>query len=322
MGGVGEEAMVDTGSGLEGKFIVRTATEEDLKAAVRLIASVDWHINPYDLHCVYKFQSGGFFVGELDGEVVGHIDAISYPGHLTSIGAFVVKKELRKKGLGRQIWNVAWRSVDHADSLTLVGASEMVPMYKSFGFQSVWSTILGMVDPQNVLKAYSRLAVPPGVSCKPIQDVDFDKLLKYDTAVFGASRRKLLEAWISIPGSLGWVAVNGSDEVIGYTTVKQVISGAGTEIGLAMTPLYANDDVTARLLLKVASETYVGIAALPRSPFELFYSEGGSFGDHASRLMSEVEAQTVHVGEKMFTKGIPPGTRLDRMYGLLSVAFD
>ena len=114
--------------------------------------------------------------------------------------------------------------------------------------------------------------MPPGVSCVPIRMVDFEKIFKYDTSIFGAPCRRLLEKCINLPGSLGWVAVDGNGAVFGYTLVKQVICEAGESIGLSMAPLYADNDIMARALLKVAVEG---------SCFELSYSDGGSYGDHA-----------------------------------------
>ena len=145
---------------------------------------------------------------------------------------------------------------------------------------------------------------------------------KYDTTVFGAPRRILLEKYINIPGSLSWAAVNESGDVVGYTLVKQVISEAGAKIGLIMAPLYADGDIVARALLKVAAETYLATDAVEGSSFELFYSDGGSYGDHASRLIKELEANTVYLGQRMYTKGAPPGRQISKMYGIFSTAFD
>lgn len=304
-----------------GTYLVRIAAEYDLKVVTRLGVFEDWGFNPHELATVYTFNPSGFIVGELDGEVIGHINAVNYPGHSTCIGTFIVKKELRRKGFGKQIWDTAWKSVDHRYTVTLNGVPDMIPLYKSLGFHSMWNTSAAIVDLQKVMLSYNDLVVPFGVSYKPIRSVDFEILFKYDMLVYGAPRRELLKNWINLPGSLGWAAVNERGDVIGYTTVKQVISGAGTEIGLSMTPLYADDDITARLLLKVAASAYLGIEAVANSSFELYYSDGGRFGDHALRLMVELEAEMFYVGQKMYTKGIPPGQQLQTMYALFSTAY-
>ena len=151
-------------------------------------------------------------------------------------------------------------------------------------------------------------------------------MFKYDTSVFGAPCQRLLEKYVNLPGSLGWAAVNEKGNILGYTLVKQVISEEGVKIGLIMAPLYADDDIVARTLIKIAAETYLATEAVEGSSFELFYSDGGSDGgsdgDHASRLIEELEANIVYVGQRMYTKGTPPGRQISKMYGIFSAAFD
>ena len=113
----------------------------------------------------------------------------------------------------------------------------MLIIAKSLGFYSVWNTSAAIIDLDKIINIFSDVTMPPGVSCKPIQTVDFEKLFKYDTSVFGAPRQALLEKCVNIPGSLGWAAVNDKGDVLGYNLVKQIISGAGTDIGLSMAPL-------------------------------------------------------------------------------------
>jgi hypothetical protein len=198
----------------------------------------------------------------------------------------------------------------------------MIANYKSLGFHSVWNTSSAVIDLTKVVKVLSSVTLPPGISCIPIRTVDFEKLFEYDTSIFGAPRRILLEKCVNLPGSLGWAAVSEKGAVLGYNLVKQVICEAGAKIGLTMAPLYADDDVVARALLKVAAETYLGLDAVEGSTFELYYSDGGGYGDHASRLVVESEAKTIYLGQRMYTKGTPPGRQISKMYGIFSTAFD
>ena len=92
-------------------------------------------------------------------------------------------------------------------------------------------------------------------------------------SIFGAPRRILLEKYVNLPGSLGWAAVNEKGAVLGYNLVRQVICETGMQIGLTMAPLYADNDVVARVLMKVAAETYLATDAVEGSSFELYYSD-------------------------------------------------
>ena len=307
---------------IDDSFIVRGATEDDLKIVTRLGVMQDWHFNPHDLACAHAFDPSAFFVGELNGEVISHINAVKYPGHSAYIGTFIVQKEHRGKGYGKQTWDAAWRSLEHSCTIALDGAPSMIANYKSLGFHSVWNTSAAVIDLAKAVNVLSYVTMPPGVSCVPIRTVDFEKIFEYDTSVFGAPRRRLLEKCINLPGSLGWAVVNGKGAVVGYALVKQVICEAGAKIGLSMAPLYADDDIIARGLLKAATEAYLTTDAVEGTGFELSYSDGGSYGDHASRLIRELEASTVYLGQRMYTKGTPPGRQINKMYGIFSTAFD
>ena len=85
----------------DGPFIVRGATEDDLKVVTRLGVLEDWNFNPHDLAYAHAFDFCAFFVGELNGEVISHVNVVKYPGHSAYIGTFIVKKEYRGKGYGK-----------------------------------------------------------------------------------------------------------------------------------------------------------------------------------------------------------------------------
>ena len=197
----------------------------------------------------------------------------------------------------------------------------MVPTYESLGFQSVWKTSVAVVDLTKVIKVLSSITTPPDVSCVPIQTVDFEKIFEYDTSVFGAPRRILLEKYVNLPGSLGWAAVSEKGAVLGYNLVRQFII-EGVKLAVCMAPLYTDDNVVARALFKVTAETYLATDAIEGSHIAFFYSDGGSYGDHASRMVVELEPVMIFsMSQRMFTKGSPPGRQISKMYGLFSTAF-
>ena len=156
-------------------MIVRNATEEDLKVIVRFGVFEDWH--------AYRFDPTGFFVAELGGKVIGHINAVKYPRHSAYIGTFIVQKEHRGKGYGKKLWDAAWRPLDHRCTVALDGAPHMITNYESHGFRSVWNTSSALIDAKKVATTLTNLAIPKGTVVKPIKSVYFEKLFEYDTSV-------------------------------------------------------------------------------------------------------------------------------------------
>ena len=71
--------------------------------------------------------------------------------------------------------------------------------------------------------------------------IDVTKVIEYDASIFGTSCEgftNFTRAWIAIPGSQGWVAVDDRGNLIGYVAVRPVISGIDMKVGpLSLRPL-------------------------------------------------------------------------------------
>ena len=148
-----------------------------------------------------------------------------------------------------------------------------------------------MLDLDKTIKNLTNAIPSIGVAVKPIHELNIEQLLEYDRFIFGTARRKFLEKWITVPGSFGWVAVNEKKDIVGYAVLKQVIRDAGTEIGMAMAPLFANNVNIAKLLLLTAAENCCANPAVPNTKLELFHPVGNICGEDASQLMEDVEAE-------------------------------
>ena len=109
------------------------------------------------------------------------------------------------------------------------------------------------------------------------------------------------------------------------------------ELGLlGIGPLYADDDVIAKLLLKEAAKVYI-TGDNSDQKFELLCCNGGEYGSHGLQLVSGVEADppiflyyvirgpitiAIVIGPRMYKNEIPPGRQLCKIYGITSPDFD
>ena len=128
---------------------------------------------------------------------------------------------------------------------------------------------------------------------------------------------------MTAPGSFGWVAINEGvgKNIIGYSILKHDIRRGGTEIGLAMTPLFADNVHIAKLLLKTAAESCLANEALPKTKLQLLHPVGNNCGEDSSQLMKELKAELTHFAFRMYTKGIPLGRQMKKIYGIASPTF-
>ena len=305
------------------KFVVRGASVGDVNFPTRFAILNGWRpFGPDDLSCAYAFDPSGFFVGELNGEVISHVNAVKYPGHSIHIGCFVVQKEHSGKGYGKQTWDSAWKTLDHSCTIGLDSRSYMIPKFESYGFCAVWENSVVLLSFEKIIKKFGNVDLPAGFLLRPIRTVDAEKLFLYDASVFGSPRHTLVEKWINIPGSLGWAALDENGNVVGYTVVRPIIVGAGTQFGLSLAPLYANSDQIAKTLLTVAAETCRANEAIPVTNFLLIHGHGSAYGEHASQLFSKAEGEYSPFATRMYTKGIPEGKQLTKIYGIMHPAFD
>ena len=178
-----------------------------------------------------------------------------------------------------------------------------------------------MLSLDRVAKILSKIENPSGVAIQPIHKAV--KLFEYDSMVFGASRKMFIKRLMTAPGSFGWVAINQATDntIVGYSILRQVIRGGGTEIGLSMAPLFADTVDIAMLLLKTAAENYLANEAIPKTKLQIFHPVGDNCGENSSQLMRELEAELTHIAFRMYTKGIPIGRQMKKIYGIASPEF-
>lgn len=172
----------------------------------------------------------GFFVGELDGELVGCLSAVSYGDSFGFIGLFIVKHKFRGKGIGTRIGGEGMAYLaDH--NIGLDGVVEQQSYYLRHGFRTAYRNL-----------RYGGVgggSMPEGVV--DISEVPFEKLLEYDTSMFPSPRPQFLKCWIDQPEGVALAVVKGS-RVAGYGVIRQC------QTGYKIGPLFADNEHVAENL--------------------------------------------------------------------------
>jgi GNAT superfamily N-acetyltransferase len=192
-----------------------------------------------DADSFYAADPNGYFVGELNGQVVGSISAVAYDDSYGFMGFYIVLSDLRGQGYGMRLWDAAIGYMGNR-MIGADGVPAMLPKYETKGFRIAYRNV--------------RFAGPGGgrepVGLNRLEDVAFEELAAYDRAHVPAPRTAFLDLWVRQPGSFTRIAMEGG-RIVGYGMARP--SRNAFRIG----PLFADDADIAETLF-AAFRAYVG----------------------------------------------------------------
>lgn len=220
----------------EDNFRVRPMTKDDLKIALSWAASEGWNPGIDDVNNFYIADSGGFLIGELNGNPISCISVIRYNANFNFIGIYIVTPEQRKKGFGLKTWQEAFKLIPN-QSAALDAVLAQVSTYQKFGFKP----------------AHSHLRYQGIITGKILSDmvdlktIDFDQLCRYDNRYFPSYRPHFLSTWINQPHGQGYTIISDGD-LLGYGVIRKATDG------FKIAPLFAeNQDIAEKLFLSLAT---------------------------------------------------------------------
>jgi hypothetical protein len=209
----------------DGSFRVRTMSPEEVALAVDWAAAEGWNPGLSDASCFAAAAPDGFLLGELAGAPAAILSVVNYDEHFSFLGFYIVRPDLRGRGLGLRIWH---EGMARAGSRTsgLDGVVAQQDTYRKSGFVFAYNNIRygGSVAPLCA-------ATPTTV---PLTEVPFDLVARDDATVFPASRPTFLRAWIAAPGHVGRALIR-DERLVAWGVVRPCRTGR--KIG----PLIADD---------------------------------------------------------------------------------
>ena len=207
-------------------------SERAARQAVEWAAAEGWNPGLDDGERFFAADADAFFAAEHDGEIGGTVSCALYGPQYAFIGFYIVRTDLRGRGIGTQLFDRALaRAGDRVVGLD--GVLEQQPVYASLGFELAhrnerWRGSGGGERPDNLVD---------------IAGVEFDALLAYDAAVFGAPRERFLRAWLDREPGHVLASLRGDGGLAGYAVLRPCREGM--KIG----PLFADDGNLAATLL-------------------------------------------------------------------------
>ena len=209
---------------------------EELAFAIDLAAREGWNPGLHDAECFFPADPAGFLIGELAGEPVGCISAVSYAARYGFVGLYIVRPEFRGQGYGLRLWRAAMARL-HEHNVGLDGVVAQQSNYARSGFRFAYPSFRyrGQAEPAEIHD-----------SVRPAAEVAFEAIGDFDRQIFPERRDAFLRGWLTQPMAGAFVAEDGR-RLTGYTVVRRCREG--WKIG----PLAADDPVIARRLYEAAA---------------------------------------------------------------------
>ena len=115
------------------EFTIRPMLADELKIAIDWAAREGWNPGLNDAELFYLADPNGFFVGELNGEIVAVGSAVTYDHTYAFCGLYIVAPEHRGKGYGLTL--TKHRLANCGDrNVGIDGVLENVEIYKRIGY--------------------------------------------------------------------------------------------------------------------------------------------------------------------------------------------
>ncbi|XP_046575414.1 uncharacterized protein LOC124283407 [Haliotis rubra] len=281
------------------KYSVRTATRADVAAIKKLTDIEEWGIPTDFMYCSFDMDSRAWFVAESDsGEILACRVLVYYTEETVAGGIYIVRKDLRGKGIGRDVNAQSLKAVGDAN-ITISATS--VNLYETHGFTFYYDIHQKRGSAEVILGAIPEAEVSPDIRIILYESAMFTELRAYDEAVCETERCYYFKNWIIRHAKYILIARSNTGRVLGYGRL------AVTEYGHEIAPLYANSDVIAMTLLKRLLHQ-----VNPKDSVTMFITSESKAMMEINRKVSLTNVVTLH---KMYTKKQVPHTP-ERLYSL------
>lgn len=275
-------------------FEVGAASATELGMMAEWAAAEGWNPGRTDAAAFVVADPRGFLVGRLDGEPAACISVVRYGADFGFLGFYIVRPDLRGRGLGYRTWQAGMARMD-GRTVGLDGVMEQQANYGRSGFRSAWTSLRYEGAPP-------AAEAPAGVRLVDARRIPFGDLAAFDRRHFGAPRDAFLAAWVGLPDRSSRVALRG-DDIVGFSTLRDAQSAS--RVG----PLFAADaEIAGALVSDLAKERGAASVAV----------DVPGVNERAGEWAREAGLTPTFETARMYT-GPPPESDRAGMFGITSL---
>jgi GNAT superfamily N-acetyltransferase len=227
-------------------FTIAPMREYEIDILDGWAATEGWNPGLSDLRIVWQVDPDAF-VALRDGEALaGGGSIFSYEGRFGFMGLFIMRADLRGKGLGSALWH--WRRdtllhrLHRGATVGMDGVFEMVPFYEKGGFKAAYRDLRyqGIATGRRSSRVIS-LSMP-----------DFEDIENFDRAFVPAPRTAFLKGWLGQAGA-HIAGIREGGEIVAYGVARPC------RVGFKVGPLFAErfdlaEDVLGDLMARIAGQ--------------------------------------------------------------------
>jgi ribosomal protein S18 acetylase RimI-like enzyme len=271
---------------------IRVMHPHEIALAVEWAAREGWNPGLADAECFAVVDPQGFLIELVNGEPAATVSAINYDDHFSFYGLYIVRPDLRGRGLG---WRLTQAAMAHAGN-RVKGCDGVVAQqatYRKIGFELAYRNIR--------YGGELAAAAPPADATvlNALTDIPLSIVAVDDATVFPAARLEFLRAWIGASGHTGCALVRDGD-LSAWGVIRRC------RVGHKIGPLVADDRAGAEAVFDGL------LAAAGGGPIFLDVPEVNK----AAVALAETRGlKPVFETARMYSGPIRP-LRLDRVFGV------
>jgi GNAT superfamily N-acetyltransferase len=271
-------------------------TENDINIAIQWAKQEGWNPGINDAKTFYNSDPKAFFIGKIGDKPIAVASATIYDDHYAFFGFLMVKKEFRGQGYGLAITQHRLKYIGNRNA-GLDGVVQMQQKYSRNGFKLYHRNIRYELAKYQTKEANKQVI--------DISDIDFKKLLKFDSLYFPAKREKFLSLWIKQKNSYALAYVDDNNEINGYAVMRKC------HIGYKIGPLFAKTSHVAESLFETM---------LINADGEIVYLDIPQTNLNALALVKKYNMNMVFETGRMYLHN-QPQLPIDEIYGITSFEF-